>query len=351
MQLKLVQVLCIGQCNHSCIVWTRRQFREINSVFVAQEEFYSPQAITCQRTSHLLCHLLSLSQMFRCDMSRLETFTVVTTFLHVSDRRTEQSRTILLCHGQQGNLTVKVNKLFYNEFLNIPTASAASVFPRILQVFLTLGYRLSLTRRRHQRFDDTRIANLSGSFLQFFIRRSVKILCRLQSQFLRCQITDSLTVHRKIHRTGTWYNLYTFFFQVIKPFSTNCFYFRNNYIRTILFYHTVQSFSIQHTEYLACICHLHSRCTCIRVTRNYILSQTLGSNGKFLSEFPGTQQKYFFSHIIIRFMLLSAKIIFFLGPYTTAGRFIKPRLLFRPASSMTALLFRLLPKGLRFRLP
>ena len=54
-----------------------------------------------------------------------------------------------------------------------------------------------------------------------------------------------------------------------------------------------QSFSIQHTEYLACICHLHSRCTSIRVTRNYILSQTLGSNGKFLSEFPGTQQKYF----------------------------------------------------------
>ena len=34
-----------------------------------------------------------------------------------------------------------------------------------------------------------------------------------------------------------------------------------------------------------------------------------------------------------------------------AGRFIKLQLLFRPASSMTILLLRLLPKGLRFRLP
>ena len=146
MKFELVQVLCIGKCYHTCIMRTRRKFREINSIVVTQEKFNSPKAITSQRFSNFCRHLLSLSKMFRSNVSRLEAFAIVTTFLYVSDRRTEQCRTIFLCNCQQRDFAVELNKLFHDQLLNITTAAFTSVCPRVFQIFRTFGYRLSLTR-------------------------------------------------------------------------------------------------------------------------------------------------------------------------------------------------------------
>ena len=83
---------------------------------------------------------------------------------------------------------------------------------------------------------------------------------------------------------------------MIQTFGTDCFDFRNDDVRMIFFNHLIQSISIQHTEHFARIGNLHGRSIRIRITRNYILSQTLSSNHKLFSQFAGTQQKYFLSH-------------------------------------------------------
>ena len=145
MQFEFIQILGIGQRNHTCIVWTWRKFGEIDSVFVAQEELYSPDTITRQSFGNLGRHLLGLSQVFRRNMSRLETFAVISTFLYVTDRRTEQGRSVLLGNSQQRDFAIEMNELFDDEFLDVTTATAATIFPRMFQVFRTLGYRLSLT--------------------------------------------------------------------------------------------------------------------------------------------------------------------------------------------------------------
>ena len=61
--------------------------------------------------------------MFGSNVGGLETFTVVPAFLYVSDRRTEQGRTVLLRHRKQGDFAIKLNELFDNQFLDVAPAS------------------------------------------------------------------------------------------------------------------------------------------------------------------------------------------------------------------------------------
>ena len=112
---------------------------------MTQEELYSPNTVTRQSFGYLGSHLLGFSQVFRCNMGRLETFTIIATFLYMAYRRTKQSRSVLLGNSQQRDFAIEMNELFDDEFLDVTTATAATIFPRMFQVFRTLGYRLSLT--------------------------------------------------------------------------------------------------------------------------------------------------------------------------------------------------------------
>ena len=47
--------------------------------------------------------------------------------------------------------------------------------------------------------------------------------------------------------------------------------------------HTVERIAIQHTKYFTSICYLHGGSTCIRITCDNVLTQTLGSNHKLFS--------------------------------------------------------------------
>ena len=44
-------------------------------------------------------------------MGRLEALAIVAAFLHMSDRRAEQGRAILLGNRQQGDFTIELDKL------------------------------------------------------------------------------------------------------------------------------------------------------------------------------------------------------------------------------------------------
>ena len=283
MKFKLVQVLCVGKRYHTRIVRTRRKFWEIYTVFVTQEEFNSPDSITSQSFCYLCCHSLSFGKVFGSNVCRLETFTIVATFLYMSDRRAEQGRTILLSNRQQSDFTIELDKLFDDEFLDVTTAAFTSVRPWIFQIFRTFSNRLSLTWWRHQRFNYTRITNLFSSLFQFVQRFGIIIFRSLQAQFLGCKVTDSLTVHRKVYGAGTRHYLDTFFLQMIKTFGTDSLNFRHDNIRMIFLYHTVECITIQHIKYLTSIGHLHGGSTCIRITCDNVLAQTLSSNNKFLS--------------------------------------------------------------------
>ena len=52
---------------------------------------------------------------------------------------------------------------------------------------------------------------------------------------------------------------------------------------------TVKRFSIEHTEHLTLIGHLHGRSPFVCIASNDILSQALGGNHKLLAQLAGTQ--------------------------------------------------------------
>ena len=79
------------------------------------------------------------------NVCRLETFAVVATFLHVSDRGAEQGGAVLLSNGEQGDFAVEFDKFFNDKLADIATASAASVFPGVFKFVGTLHQRLSFT--------------------------------------------------------------------------------------------------------------------------------------------------------------------------------------------------------------
>ena len=60
-------------------------------------------------------------------MGRLKALAIVAAFLHMSDRRAEQSRTILLGNRQQGDFTIELDKLLNDKLLDVATASVTAV--------------------------------------------------------------------------------------------------------------------------------------------------------------------------------------------------------------------------------
>ena len=105
--------------------------------------------------------------MSRINVGRLETLTIVTTLLHMADRRTEQGGPVLLGNRQQGDFTVELDKLFDNQLFDVTTTAVAAIFPSVLQLVGTLHKRLSLAGRRHQRFHHTRETYFSSGSFQF----------------------------------------------------------------------------------------------------------------------------------------------------------------------------------------
>ena len=145
----------------------------------------------------------------------LETFTIVATFLHVSDGRAEEGRTVLLGNGEQGDFAVELDKFFNDKLTDIATAATASVFPGVFEFVGTLHERLSFAGRRHQRFNDTREADFIGSFFQFFQGFGIEVFGCFQSEFLGGKVANGFTVHGEVHGTSTGNYLNAFFFEVV----------------------------------------------------------------------------------------------------------------------------------------
>ena len=77
-------------------------------------------------------------------MGGLEALAIVAALLHMSDRRAEQGRAILLGNRQQGDFTIELDKLLNDKLLDVATASVAAVLPGMLQFVGTLYERLPL---------------------------------------------------------------------------------------------------------------------------------------------------------------------------------------------------------------
>ena len=149
------------------------------------------------------------------NVCRLETFAVVATFLHVSDRRAEEGRAVLLGNGEQGDFAVELDKFFNDKFANIATTAAASVFPGMFEFVGTLHERLSFAGRRHQWFNDTRETDFIGSFFQFFQSCGIEVFGCFQSEFLGGKVANGFAVHREVHGTSAGNYLDTFFLEVV----------------------------------------------------------------------------------------------------------------------------------------
>ena len=82
---------------------------------------------------------------------RLPALSVVAAFLHVADRRAEQGGTVLLCHGEQRELTVEMYELLDDYLLHVAAAAFHGCVESHLQFIGALHDALSVARRRHQR--------------------------------------------------------------------------------------------------------------------------------------------------------------------------------------------------------
>ena len=151
MELKLVQVQGVSQGHHSCVVRTRREFGEYHFTLFRKEEFHSPDAGAGESRSDLCCHVFSLFQFVGRQTERLPALSVVAAFLHVADRRAEQGGTVLLCHGEQRELTVEMYELLDDYLLHVASAAFHGCVESHLQFIGAIHDALSVARRRHQR--------------------------------------------------------------------------------------------------------------------------------------------------------------------------------------------------------
>ena len=125
---------------------TGRKFGEVDTAFMAEEEFHAPNAGTGESFRNLGSHALCFGQVLFGDVCRLETFAIVATLLHVSDGRTEEGGPVFLCYGEQCDFAVEMNELFNDKFLNITTTAADAVFPCVWQFVSGLHQRLTFAR-------------------------------------------------------------------------------------------------------------------------------------------------------------------------------------------------------------
>ena len=89
MQFEFIEVLRSRQGHHTGIVRARRQFAEVNAVFLADEKLYSPNSGSGQGFGHRFRHTFSLLQVGCAHRSRLEALAIVAIFLHMSDGSAE----------------------------------------------------------------------------------------------------------------------------------------------------------------------------------------------------------------------------------------------------------------------
>ena len=228
MQLELAQVLRAGQRDHTRVVRTGRQLREIDSVFVAEEELDTPNTGTGQRLGHGSSHALCLLEVLLRDGGHLETLAVITTLLYVADRRAEERRAIVLCHGQQRDLTIEADKLLDDQLHDVAARALATIIPRVLQVIGRVSHRLTLARGGHERFDHTRESDLLGSLFQFVETLGIEVFCRLEPQLLGGQVADRLAIHRVVYGACTRYDTNALLLEFVETLGADGLDLRNN---------------------------------------------------------------------------------------------------------------------------
>lgn len=65
----------------------------------------------------------------------------------MTDRRTEEGRSILLCYGEEGELRVEVDELLADYLLHIAACSSHCSVEALLQILVALSGALTVTRR------------------------------------------------------------------------------------------------------------------------------------------------------------------------------------------------------------
>ena len=232
--------------------------------------------------------------MFGGNLRRLETLAVVAALLHVTDRRAEERRAVLLRDGQQRDLAVEADELLDDQFADVAPRALATVVPGSLHLVGRTDHRLALARRRHQRLDHARVADPVGRLAKLLERPGVEVAGRLQSQLLGSQVADRLAVHREVDGTGTRDDLDPLALEVVEAFGADRLDLRDDDVRAVFGNGGRKGLAIQHVEDFAGIGHLHGRCSDILVARNDRLAQSLGRNHELLAQFARAQKQYLF---------------------------------------------------------
>ena len=261
--------------------WT--QLAEDDSSALTHKKLHSPDAGTRQCFRYLCCHPLSFGQMFWLHASWLEALPIVATLLHMTDGCAEESRSMLLCDGEQSNLVIEGNKLLHDDLHDVTTATFTSAVPSLLQFASIIHLALSVSTAAHERFDDAGEAYLLSRLLQFLIGTCISVIGCSKTQLGMCQLAYRLAVHGEVDSPCTGYHLYTLLFALVKLLCPDGFYLRHDDIRLNLIHHTHQFITVQHVEHSMLVGHLHGGCILILVASHHILAKPLACDDKLLA--------------------------------------------------------------------
>ena len=173
----------MAQGHHARVVRTRTEFGEDDLARFRQEELHSPDACTTKGLCHFVGHMLGLAKSAFADTIRLPTLSVVTAFLNVTNRRTEQRGTILLRDREQCELGVEIDELLDNHFLHITTAAIHGFLKSGFQLVAVMHITLTVSARRHQGLHHTREPNLAGCLAKLVKGLGIEIFCGPQTEF------------------------------------------------------------------------------------------------------------------------------------------------------------------------
>ncbi len=200
-KLKLGEVGAMTQRHHSRVVWPGAKLGEYHLALLRQEELHAPKTVTSERLGHLVGHVLRLREGLIAYMERHPALTIVAALLHVAYRRAEEGWRVLLGHGKQGELRIKVYEFLYYHLLHVATTLLHGIAKSLLQLVIVVYVALSMARRRHQRLYHTGEAYLVSGTFELVESLGIEILGRAQAQLLGGEVAYGAAVHGVVYRT------------------------------------------------------------------------------------------------------------------------------------------------------
>ena len=209
----------------------------------------------------------------------------------MADRCTEERVSVLLTHGQQGDLQIELQELLDDHPGRGAPGTAEGRVPRLLQPIGAAHHALTFPGGAHHGLHDHGPAQWLRDLHQLFGAGRVGESRCPQSQFSSGEITDSVPVHRHSGGSGRGDHRGALLFQLSQGRHGQGFDLRDHHIRSMSADHLQQIVRIRHRQHFGHIRHLHRRSIGIAVAGDHPTTESLGRDRNLLPKLSASKQQ------------------------------------------------------------